>query len=204
MRVPHLVTPLPGPQAAAWLARDARVLSPSYTRMYPLVVRRGYGSTIEDVDGNRFLDFTAGIAVTSTGHFHPEVVAAITEQAGQLIHMSGTDFYYPPEIELAERLARSFRAWRQPTPKRVFFTNSGTEAIEAALKLVRYHTRRPRVIAFYGGVSTGGPTAAMSLGGSKAVHRQGFGPLVPSIHHLPFDCTRREIDDAIRHGLSAG
>ena len=104
--VPHLVTHLPGPKAAEWLARDRQVLSPSYTRVYPLVVERGYGSTIEDVDGNRFLDFTAGIAVASTGHCHPQVAAAIAEQAQRLIHMSGTDFYYAPEIELAERLAR--------------------------------------------------------------------------------------------------
>ncbi len=138
--VPQIVTSLPGPKAAAWLARDMRVLSPSYTRMYPLVVARGNGSTIEDVDGNRFLDFTAGIAVTSTGHAHPDVVAAIADQAQQLIHMSGTDFYYPPEIELAERLAKLAPG---ATPKQVFFTNSGTESIEAALKLARYHTGRP-------------------------------------------------------------
>ena len=113
---------------------------PGPTRGYPLVVARGYGSTIEDVDGNRFLDFTAGIAVNSTGHCHPDVVAAITEQAGRLLHMSGTDFYYSPEIELAERLARLAPV----TAEAGFFCNSGTEAIEAALKLVRYHTRRQR------------------------------------------------------------
>ncbi len=106
MTVPHLITHLPGPRAAAWIARDDQVMSPSYTRDYPLVAARGWGSTIEDIDGNLFLDFTAGIAVTSTGHCHPDVVAAITDQAQRLIHMSGTDFYYTPEIELAERLAR--------------------------------------------------------------------------------------------------
>ncbi len=189
-RVPNLVTRLPGPKAAAWLARDPRVISPSYTRMYPLVVARGFGSTIEDVDGNRFLDFTAGIAVTSTGHCHPDVVAAITDQAQQLLHMSGTDFYYPAEIELAERLARIAPG---ATPKRVFFTNSGAEAIEAALKLARNHTGRSRAISFYGGFH-GRTYGAMSLSASKAIHRQGFGPLVPSIHHLPFDCSRREIE----------
>ena len=189
--VPQIVTSLPGPKAAAWLARDLRVLSPSYTRMYPLVVARGYGSTIEDVDGNRFLDFTAGIAVTSTGHAHPDVVAAIADQAQQLIHMSGTDFYYPPEIELAERLAKLAPG---ATPKRVFFTNSGTESIEAALKLARYHTGRPQVISFVGSFH-GRTYGAMSLGASKAIHRRGFGPLLPGIHHLPYDCTRSDLED---------
>jgi 4-aminobutyrate aminotransferase len=188
---PHLATRLPGPKAAAWLARDERFMSPSYTRIYPLVVARGVGSTIEDVDGNRFLDFTAGIAVTSTGHCHPDVVAAIADQAQQLIHMSGTDFYYPPEIELAERLARLAPG---ATPKRVFFTNSGTESIEAALKLARHHTQRPRAISFVGAFH-GRTYGGMSLSASKAIHRRGFGPLVPGVHHLPYDCTRREIED---------
>jgi 4-aminobutyrate aminotransferase len=188
---PQIVTSLPGPNATAWLARDLRVLSPSYTRMYPLVVARGFGSTIEDVDGNRFLDFTAGIAVTSTGHAHPEVVAAIADQAHQLIHMSGTDFYYPPEIELAERLAKLAPG---ATPKRVFFTNSGTESIEAALKLARYHTGRPQVISFVGSFH-GRTYGAMSLGASKAIHRRGFGPLLPGVHHLPYDCARGDLED---------
>jgi 4-aminobutyrate aminotransferase len=159
--------------------------------MYPLVVARGYGSTIEDVDGNRFLDFTAGIAVTSTGHAHPDVVAAIADQAQQLIHMSGTDFYYPPEIELAERLAKLAPG---ATPKRVFFTNSGTESIEAALKLARYHTGRPQVISFVGSFH-GRTYGAMSLGASKTIHRRGFGPFVPGVHHLPYDCTRSDLED---------
>ena len=170
--------------------RDAAVMSPSYTRLYPLVVARGYGSTIEDLDGNRFLDFTAGIAVTSTGHCHPEVVAAIVDQAQRLMHMSGTDFYYAPEIELAERLARLAPGHGA---KRVFFANSGAEAIEAALKLVRFHTRRPRVIAFYGAFH-GRTYGAMSLSGSKSIHQRGFSPLVPGVHRLPFDCSRAEID----------
>jgi 4-aminobutyrate aminotransferase len=186
-----LVTHLPGPKAAEWLARDRQVLSPSYTRAYPLVVERGYGSTIEDVDGNRFLDFTAGIAVASTGHCHPRVAAAIAEQAERLIHMSGTDFYYAPEIELAERLARLAPG---SAPKRVFFTNSGAESIEAALKLARYHTRRPRVIAFQGAFH-GRTYGAMSLSGSKPVHQRGFGPLVPGVHRLPYDCTLDDIHD---------
>lgn len=189
--VPRLVTPLPGPKAAAWIARDRRVMSPSYTRVYPLVAARGNGCTIEDVDGNLFLDFTAGIAVTATGHAHPEVVEAIVQQAGRLIHMSGTDFYYSPEIELAERLA-GLAPGRQA--KRVFFCNSGTEAIEAALKLARWHTGRQRAISFYGAFH-GRTFGAMSLGGSKAIHQRGFGPLLSGIHRVHYDCAVGELEE---------
>lgn len=180
--VPEIRTELPGPQAAALLERDRAFVSPSYTRVYPLVVARGSGCVIEDVDGNLFLDFTAGIAVTAAGHCHPEVVAAIQDQAARLIHMSGTDFYYEPQIALAQRLAESAPG---PTPKRVFFTNSGAEALEAALKLARWHTQRSRVIAFFGAFH-GRTYGAMSLSGSKLVHRRGFSPLVPDIHHAPY------------------
>jgi 4-aminobutyrate aminotransferase len=180
--VPFLHTELPGPKAQALLERDHRFVSPSYTRVYPLVVERGSGAVIEDVDGNRFLDFTAGIAVTATGHCHPRVVAAITDQAHKLLHMSGTDFYYQPQIDLSQRLAES-GPWK--TPKRVFFTNSGAEALEAALKLARWHTGRTRAIAFFGAFH-GRTYGAMSLSGSKVVHRRGFSPLVPDIHHVPY------------------
>src|SRR5919204_3623829 len=180
--VPHVVTPLPGPRAAALLARDAEYVSPSYTRIYPLVVERGSGAVIEDVDGNLFLDFTAGIAVTATGHCHPQVVAAIQDQASKLLHMSGTDFYYQPQIDLAQRLAELAPG---QSPKRVFFTNSGAEALEAALKLARWHTGRSRAVAFLGAFH-GRTYGAMSLSGSKLVHRRGFSPLVPDIHHVPF------------------
>ena len=180
--VPHVVTPLPGPRAQEFLERDQRFVSPSYTRVYPLVVERGSGCVIEDVDGNLFLDFTAGIAVTNTGHCHPEVVAAIQDQASKLMHMSGTDFYYEPQIELAERLAQVAPG---PSAKRVFFTNSGAESIEAALKLARYATGRSRVISFFGSFH-GRTYGAMSLSGSKLVHRRGFSPLVPDIHHVPY------------------
>ncbi len=179
---PHILGPLPGPRARAWLARDLPVMSPSYTRMYPLVVRRAKMAMVEDVDGNRFLDFTAGIAVTAAGHGHPEVVAAIRRQAGRLIHMSGTDFYYPPQIRLAERLARLAPG---PGPKRVFFTNSGAESVEAALKLARRHTGRPRALAFLGAFH-GRTYGAMSLSASRPIQRQGFGPLVPEIHHARY------------------
>src|SRR5437667_1765125 len=185
--VPRIKTELPGPRAQELLERDQRYMSPSYTRIYPLMVERGSGAVIEDVDGNLFLDFTAGIAVTSTGHCHPQVVAAIQDQASKLIHMSGTDFYYQPQIDLSQRLAELAPG---KSPKRVFYTNSGAEALEAALKLARWHTGRSRAIAFLGAFH-GRTYGAMSLSGSKVVHRRGFSPLVPDIHHVPFprNCT---------------
>lgn len=179
---PRILGPLPGPRATSWLARDEAVLSPSYTRTYPLVVRRGRGAMIEDLDGNRFLDFTAGIAVTAAGHCHPKVVAAIRKQAGRLIHMSGTDFYYRPQIQLAEKLAAIAPGAAR---KRVFFTNSGAEANEAALKLARHHTRRPRVMAFLGAFH-GRTYGALSLSGSKPTQRRGFAPLLPEIQHARY------------------
>jgi 4-aminobutyrate aminotransferase len=180
--VPDVKTPLPGPKARELLDRDKRYMSPSYTRIYPLVVARGSGAVIEDVDGNLFLDFTAGIAVNATGHCHPHVVAAIQDQAAKLLHMSGTDFYYQPQIDLAQRLAEAAPG---RSAKRVFFTNSGAEALEAALKLARWHTGRSRAIAFFGAFH-GRTYGAMSLSGSKVVHRRGFSPLVPDIHHVAF------------------
>jgi 4-aminobutyrate aminotransferase len=180
--VPNIRTALPGPRAQELLDRDARYVSPSYTRLYPLVVERGSGAVIQDVDGNLFLDFTAGIAVTATGHCHPKVVAAITDQAHKLLHMSGTDFYYEPQIDLSQRLAELGPG---TGPNRVFFTNSGAEALEAALKLARWHTGRSRAVAFFGAFH-GRTYGAMSLSGSKLVHRRGFSPLVPDIHHVPY------------------
>jgi len=179
---PRIIGPLPGPRGAAWLERDHRVMSPSYTRVYPLVVRRAQGAMVEDMDGNRFLDFTAGIAVTNAGHSHPLVVAAIKRQSERLIHMSGTDFYYAPQVRLAERLATLAPG---PEPKRVFFTNSGAEAIEAALKLARRHTGRNRALAFFNAFH-GRTYGAMSLSGSKPMQRRGFSPLVPEIHHAHY------------------
>jgi 4-aminobutyrate aminotransferase len=179
---PRISGPLPGPKARAWLARDNAVMSPSYTRTYPLVVRRAKMAMIEDLDGNRFLDFTAGIAVTAAGHCHPRVVAAIRRQTGRLVHMSGTDFYYKPQIKLAEKLARLAPG---DGPKRVFFSNSGAEAIEAALKLSRRHTGQPRIIAFHGAFH-GRTYGAMSLTASKPMQRRGFAPLVPEIHHAKY------------------
>jgi 4-aminobutyrate aminotransferase len=180
--VPAIRTPLPGPRAQALLERDAMYTSPSYTRVYPLVCARGSGAVIEDVDGNLYLDFTAGIAVNATGHCHPHVVEAIHDQATKLLHMSGTDFYYQPQIDLAQKLSEA-GPW--PGRRRVFFTNSGAEALEAALKLARWHTGRPRALAFFGAFH-GRTYGAMSLSGSKLVHRRGFAPLVPDIHHVPY------------------
>jgi 4-aminobutyrate aminotransferase len=180
--LPTLVTALPGPNASRVIELDKQYISPSYTRSYPLVAKRGRGAMIEDVDGNVFLDFAAGIAVVATGHCHPEVVAAIQEQAAQLIHMSGTDFYYPNMVELARKLAAVAPG---SGPKRVYFGNSGTEAIEAAIKLARYHTRREKIVAFYGAFH-GRTMGALSLTASKAVQRKGFGTLLAGVFHVPY------------------
>jgi len=185
--LPQILTSLPGPRAKALVERDRNVLSPSYTRDYPLVVSHGEGAIIEDVDGNRFLDFNAGIAVVSTGHCHPHVVAAIKHQAERLIHMSGTDFYYENMVELAEKLAAIAPGG---VARRVYFGNSGTEAVEAAMKLARYHTGRDKFIAFRGGFH-GRTFGALSLTGSKVVQRKGFGPLVPGVFHAQFPDTYR-------------
>src|SRR2546423_9836095 len=179
---PRIKTRLPGPNAQRILEGDAKYISPSYTRSYPLVAKRGRGVVIEDVDGNEFLDFSSGIAVVSTGHCHPEVVAAIQKQAGELIHMSGTDFYYESMAQLAERLSKSAP---MAGPHKVYYGNSGTEAIEAALKLARYHTKRPYVIAFYNSFH-GRTMGALSLTASKVQQRRRYFPLVPGVAHVPY------------------
>jgi 4-aminobutyrate aminotransferase len=179
--LPSLVTALPGPRAQEIMARDHQVLSPSYTRGYPLVMKRGQGAVVEDVDGNRFLDFAAGIAVVATGHSHPAVVAAIQKQAAEFLHMSGTDFYYESMVTLAEKLASL-------TPgnvaRRVYFGNSGAEANEAALKLARYHSGRDKFIAFLGSFH-GRTMGALSLTGSRTVQKRGFHPSLP-VQHIPY------------------
>jgi 4-aminobutyrate aminotransferase len=192
---PDLKTALPGPKAAELIARDARAMSPSFTRAYPFVMERGEGCWVTDVDGNRFLDFTAGIAVVTTGHSHPRVVAAIEEQAHRFLHMSGTDFYYRTEIELAERLEDRILPG---TPAHVFFTNSGAEAIEGAMKLARFATGRPSYIAFIGGFH-GRTFGALSLTASKASQRRRFAPLLSQVFHAPFPTASRGIttDDSL-------
>jgi 4-aminobutyrate aminotransferase len=180
--LPWIAGPLPGPNARRIIERDHRTLSPSYTRSYPLVADRGEGAIVIDVDGNRFLDLNAGIAVVAAGHCHPTVVRAIQEQAARLIHMSGTDFYYPNMVDLAEKLSALAPGGVE---RRVYFGNSGTEAMEAALKLARYYTGRHRFIAFTGAFH-GRTMGALSLTASKAVQRRGFGPLIPGVHHAPY------------------
>jgi 4-aminobutyrate aminotransferase len=182
MKTPEIRTPLPGPRAQHLIALDSTYVSPSYTRVYPLVAERGEGLWIQDVDGNRFLDFTAGIAVNATGHCHPKVVQAIKDQADRLLHMSGTDFYYTAQIALAEKLASL--APGEGT-NRVYFGNSGAEAVEAAFKLARWHTKRELNIAFFGAFH-GRTMGALSLTASKTVQKKHYNPLVPGITHIPY------------------
>ncbi|MDX2084063.1 MAG: acetyl ornithine aminotransferase family protein [Candidatus Melainabacteria bacterium] len=182
--LPHLITSLPGPKTQALIARDQQFLSPSYTRGYPLSIEKGEGAMVIDADGNRFLDFCAGIAVCSTGHSHPEVVRVVQEQAARFLHMSGTDFYYTVMVDLAERLARL-------TPgspdKRVFLCNSGAEANEGAIKLARYHTGRSHIVSFFRSFH-GRTFGAMSVTASKAVQKRGFFPMLPGVvqAHYPY------------------
>jgi 4-aminobutyrate aminotransferase len=180
--LPQIIGSVPGPCARAVIERDHHAVSPSYTRCYPLVAARGEGAMVEDVDGNRFLDFNAGIAVVAAGHCHPRVVQAIQEQAARLIHMSGTDFYYEELVALAEKLGQIAPG---DDARRVSFGNSGAEAIEGAIKLARYATGRDKLIAFYGGFH-GRTLGALSLTARKAVQREGFGPLLPGVVHAPY------------------
>jgi 4-aminobutyrate aminotransferase len=179
---PKIVCSLPGPKAKAAVAADDRLISPSYTRSYPLVAKRGRGIRVEDADGNEFLDFAAGIASVSTGHCHPEVVAAIQKQAAELLHISGTDFYCELMTDLADRLSAIAP---MPGPHKFFYGNSGAEAIECALKLARYHTDRQNIIAFLGAFH-GRTMGALSLTGSKPQQKRRFSPLVPGVTHVRF------------------
>src|SRR5271157_809895 len=179
---PKIKTALPGPNAKRALAKDEKYISPSYTRSYPLVAKSGRGIVITDVDGNEFYDFSAGIAVTSTGHCHPHVVAAMQKQAAELIHMSGTDFYYEELVTLAERLSKIAP---MPGPHKFYYGNSGAEAVEAALKMARYHTKRQNIIAFYGAFH-GRTMGALSLTASKPQQKRRFGPLVPGVTHIRY------------------
>ncbi|MFQ6083721.1 MAG: acetyl ornithine aminotransferase family protein [Candidatus Aminicenantia bacterium] len=182
MKYPEIKTTLPGPKTKALIERDKKYVSPSYIRPYPLTVKRAKGIILEDLDGNVFYDFAAGIAVNITGHTHPKVVKAIKNQVEQLIHMSGTDFYYPAQVNLAEKLAQiiSFKG-----EKKIYFGNSGTEAVEAAIKLARYYTKKFGIIAFYGSFH-GRTIGRLSLKSSKAVQRKGMGPFLPNVYHTPY------------------
>lgn len=179
---PDIRTTLPGPNTEALLARDDQVISKSYTRGYPFSMARGAGAWVWDADGNKFLDLTSGVAVTNLGHCHPRVNAAIKAQVDKFLHMAGTDFYYELQVKLAEELVRITPGDRA---KRVFFTNSGTESIEAALKLARKHTGRPNVISFIGAFH-GRTYGSLSLSASKPIHRQGFEPLPGGTIHVPY------------------
>jgi len=179
---PKLLCSLPGPKAKAAVDNDDRVMSPSYTRSYPLVAKSGKGVRVTDVDGNEFLDFAAGIAVNSTGHCHPEVVAAIQKQAAELIHISGTDFYYESMSELADRLSA---VAPMPGPHRFYYGNSGAEAVECALKIARYHTKRQHIVSFFGAFH-GRTMGALSLTGSKPQQKRRFSPLVPGVTHIRY------------------
>jgi 4-aminobutyrate aminotransferase len=198
---PRIVTLPPGPKAKAIVDRDSEWTSPSYIKEYPLAIAGGKGAMVEDVDGNRYIDFMAGIAVSATGYNHPKVVQAIQEQAGKFLHVCGTDFYFDGFARLAERLAKSVAG---PNKKRVFLTNSGTEAVEGAIKLARNHTKRTALIAFHGsfhGRSYGG----MSLTSSKTKQRKHFGPFLPEVYHVPFANPYRDGGDqaALENSLGA-
>jgi 4-aminobutyrate aminotransferase len=192
--VPDVRTPLPGPAGRAIIDRDLAVTSGSLPRAYPLVPRRALGSVVEDADGNLFLDCNAGIAVTSTGHCHPTVVAAVQQQAAELLHYSASDFYLPIYSRMAGALAATAPI---SGPVRVFLTNSGAEAVEGALKLARYATGRPYVISFFGAFH-GRSYGAMTLTASKAKYHQGFGPLVPGVLHAPYAFNQVDPDTGAR------
>lgn len=179
---PSLRTELPGPKAREVLARDGKITSPSLPRAYPLVPRRGTGSVIEDVDGNLFLDFNAGIAVNSTGHAHPKVVQAVQRQAEDLLHYSASDFFLPIYSQMCQALAKTAP---MTGPVRVFLSNSGAEAVEGAMKLVRHASGRPYIIGFHGAFH-GRSYGALTLTASKAKYHKGFGPLLPGVLHVPF------------------
>jgi len=185
---PKIKITLPGPKAKQILVGDDKYISPSYTRSYPLVAKQGRGIVVTDVDGNEFFDFSAGIAVTSTGHCHPDVVAAIQKQAAELIHMSGTDFYYENMVTLAERLSKIAP---MPGPHKIYYGNSGTEAIECALKLARYHTKRQNMIAFFGAFH-GRTMGSLSLTASKPQQKRRFAPLLPGVTHVRYPDVYRE------------
>jgi 4-aminobutyrate aminotransferase len=179
---PKLICPPPGPKARAVIERDARTMSQNYRKDYPLVVDHAKGPVVVDADGNRYLDFAAGIAVASTGHCHPDVVAAVQRQAERLLHLCATDFYNEDVVTLAEGLVRRAPG---PGPWRVFFANSGAEVVEAAIKLARLRTGRPKVVAFYGAFH-GRTYGALSLTASKPVQRRGYAPLLPEVLHTHY------------------
>ncbi len=192
---PRVIVPPPGPKAKAVIAQDKAYSSPSYIKEYPLVMAGGKGAMVEDADGNRYIDWMAGIAVSSTGYNHPKVRQAVLDAAGKFLHICGTDFYYEGFSALCEKLARSAPG---KGPWRVFLTNSGTEAIEGAVKLARHHTHRHGLISFHSAFH-GRSYAAMTLSSSKVKYRKGFGPLLPGVYHLPFhNPYRNTLEECVR------
>jgi 4-aminobutyrate aminotransferase len=181
MRVPDIKVPPPGPRARAIIERDRAVVSPSYPRCAPFVMARGEGAVVEDVDGNVYLDFCAGIAVAATGHSHPEVVRAISDQAAKFLHIS-TDYYHETQVALGEVLSQIAPVGGRA---KTFFSNSGTEAVEAAIKLARYHTKRFNIIAFLGSFH-GRTLGSLALTSSRTVQRRGFGPMQAGVFHAPY------------------
>ncbi|MCC6614718.1 MAG: acetyl ornithine aminotransferase family protein [Anaerolineae bacterium] len=173
----------PGPDGQAIIARDDQVMSTSMTPRYPFVMERGLGARVWDVDGNEYIDMAAGIAVTATGHCHPEVVQAVVDQAQKFLHIAGTDFYYDVQVQVAERLAQ-IAPFNDPA--RVFLCNSGAEAVEGSIKVARWHTKRQHVIAFFGAFH-GRTMGALSLTASKVVQREGFFPFIPGVYHIPYN-----------------
>ena len=189
LNTPRILTPLPGPESEKIIKRDIGVSSPSLIKEYPLVIKRAEGMFIEDLDGNTFLDFMAGIAVTNTGHCHPEVLNAIQKQSQDLLHICGTDFYYPVYTDLCKKLqslAPGNKDWK------VFLSNSGAESVDGAIKLARFHTKREHILAFEGAFH-GRTYGALSLTDSKPVQKNGFGPLLPGVYHVPFGLQADEI-----------
>ena len=182
MAFSEIKTELPGKKAKKIISKDTRYSSSSYIKEYPLVIERGEGSVVVDVDGNRFLDFMAGIAVNVTGYSHPKVVSAIKKQSEKFFHICSTDFYYQSFADLCERLSKIIPMSGE---KSVFLNNSGSEAVETAIKLARYHTKRPYIIAFFGAFH-GRTMGALSLTASKAKQRAFFSPLMPGVYHVPY------------------
>jgi len=182
MKKPKIITQLPGPKAKVYLRNDTKYISPSYTRYYPAVIEKGKGVWVTDVDGNVFLDFTSGIGVVSTGHCHPEIIEVVCQQVAKLIHMSGTDFYYPYQTILAEKLAEIVPGAKN---KKSFFANSGAEAIECAMKLARFNKKRLRYLAFTGAFH-GRTMGALSLTASKISQQKNFAPLLSQVTHVPY------------------
>jgi 4-aminobutyrate aminotransferase len=201
---PKVITPPPGPKAKAIVDKDSKYTSTCYLKEYPLAIAGGRGAMVEDVDGNKYLDFMAGIAVSSTGYNHPKVVAAVQEQAGKFLHICGSDFYFAGMANLCERLAGLAPGNK---PKRVFLTNSGTEAVEGAIKLARYYTGRKDFIAFKGAFH-GRSTGALALTSSKVRQRAGMGPFLPGVHHVDFPyayrCDDCKPDRACSHHSAEG